>query len=316
MIFGFEKRFVFPATLGFPLILLLLLLLLFSFSLSGCVSATSREELAREYYNLGNAYFEIGEFKKAIGYYEKAYNYDSSLKSTSYNLALSYIKTNDLEAAIGTLKNLLEGDPENLKVLEALAYAYHLDGNDESAVTILDRILEISPENTDALNNKGIILWDSKDYAGAEENFRKILKYDPEDTDTKFNLGKLLIEAGQIEEGLSFLEDYAQARPDDWEVFMLLGHTYEKLEMYEKSLEAFNLATSIKKDTAEAWFESAKILLTKVEDPDKGLVHLKEALNLGFKDLDKLRGLLKSEDLMEKDKVKELLEEKGIRIKE
>ena len=132
----------------------------------GCVSTIGREELAREYYNLGNAYFEIGKFQKAISYYRKAFGYDNTLKSSSYNLALAYIKTGELQKAIDILKNLLEEDPENLKVLEALSYAYHLNGDDESSITVLDQILRLSPENTDALNNKGIILWNGKDSDG------------------------------------------------------------------------------------------------------------------------------------------------------
>ena len=60
--------------------------------LSACVSQAAREELAQEYYNLGNAFYEIRSYDRAIDYYTLAISHDPGLLNAHYNLSLALIK--------------------------------------------------------------------------------------------------------------------------------------------------------------------------------------------------------------------------------
>ncbi len=295
-----------------PGVLVLFVTLLFN----SCVTTTSIEEISSEYYNIGNAYFKLGEYGKAIKYYEKAYRLNPKLSQSEYNLSLAYIKVGRFSDADKILTGLLKRDPTNIKVLNAIAYSFYLRGDDANALKMFKRILQEYPESRDARNNIAIIYWKEGKIDSAVSEFKLILKYYPGDVNTKFNLGKILIENKKYKEGIKYMEDYAELKPDDAEAFVILGYGYEGIEDYKKALNAFDYAVSVNDKLREAWFESAFILLTKVEDPEKGKADLRRALELGFNNEKKLHLLLNAKNLMDREEILKILKDNGISLKD
>ncbi len=295
---------------GLWLALLLCLVLI----LVSCVTTGSIEEISSEYYNIGNAYFKLGEYAKAVKYYEKAYRLNPRLSESRYNLSLAYMKIGKFSNAEKILTELLEKDPKNVKVLNALAYDYYLKGDDAKSLEMFGRILKEYPESRDARNNIAIIYWKEGKTERAVSEFKKILDYYPNDLVTKFNLGKILIENERYREGLKYMADYVELKPDDAEAFVIMGYGYEGIEDYKKALDAFSYALSVNDKLKVAWFESAFILLTKVEDPERGKADLKRALDLGFNDRDKLRSLLGAKDLVDREEIVKLIKESGVKL--
>ncbi len=291
-----------------------LLSLLVMFNLGSCVTYNSVENISSEYYNIGNGFFELGNYSKAIYYYEKAYKLNPKLSNSRYNLALSYSRVGRFDDAKKVLNDLLVQDPKNLKILKALAYNYYLKGDEDKTVEFLNRILEEYPEDRDALNNLGVIYWKRGEIDNAITEFKKLLEYYPGDEDTKFNLGKVLIENEKFDEGLKYIEDYAELKPDDYEAFVVMGYAYEGLRDYKRALDSFSYALSLNDKLKGVWFESAFILLTKVEDPERGKTSLERAIELGFNDKKKLNSLLASEELIDKEGVIEILKDKNIKL--
>ncbi len=292
------------------------LLLGLVFVLSSCVTTSSIEEISSEYYNIGNAYFKLGDYAKAIKYYEKAYRLNPELSESRYNLSLAYMKVGRFSAAEKILEVLLEKDPSNIKILNALAYNFYLKGDDAESLKIFEKILEEYPESRDARNNVAIIYWKEGKVEKAIREFKILLRYYPDDLITKFNLGKILIENKMYKEGVQYIQDYAELKPDDYEAFLVMGYGYEGMENYKKALDAFSYAISVNNKLKTAWFESAFILLTKVEDPERGKADLKRALELGFKDRKKLMLLLNAKNLMDREDVLKLLKDNGIELGE
>ena len=283
--------------------------------LSGCVTGISSSDLAGEYFNIGNAYFDLKKYDKAVFYYKEAYKLDNTLLKARFNIALSYIALNRNDTADNILTELLEKDSANVKILASLAYSYHMEGKDEEALSELNKILTISPENTDARNNMAVILWKLDRKTEAAEEFKKLLKYAPDDIGTEYNLGKILTEEGKIDEALKYLDNYIQVKPEDYKALNTAAEAYTGLEDYSKALKAYSTSLSINDKQAEIWFKRAYILLTKVEDPDKGLTYLRQSLELGYRNDKKFAELLNADDLMEKDKVKDLFKGLNIRVK-
>jgi tetratricopeptide (TPR) repeat protein len=287
--------------------LIFLILLLVS-----CVTGVTPKDLAVDYYNLGNAYFNIQKYEEAIIFYERAIELDQELLKAQFNLAHSLIKTNQISEALERLILLQEKDPDNLSIKELIAYCHHLLGDDEKALEIYSDILNISPGNIHALYNKAIILWKMEDFDEAEEYFRQVLQFMPDDTDTLFSLGQLLFEIEKKEEAIEYIEQYLQLKPEDIKASKLLATVYTQLEKYYKVLEIYDEIITIDDTQAEVWFEKARILLTKIEDPEKGLTSLQQAIDLEFNDKEKTKQLLEDPDLLEKETVEELLKENNL----
>ncbi|MBN1798025.1 MAG: tetratricopeptide repeat protein [Spirochaetales bacterium] len=279
--------------------------------LCGCETVVTGKELAQEYYNLGNAYYDIEKYEDAVFFYNKAIELDNTLFSAQFNLAFSYVKLGDSEKAITILNVILEKDPHNVDTLKLLGYACHMLGDEEQALVAYDNILAIAPEHKDALNNKAVIYWKLKKYEEAEAAFRMLLKTNPADFEALYNLGDLLFEMKKYEDAAFFIEQCIEAKPEDTKAYLKLASVYMALEKYYKVLDAYEGALAVDKKLKEAWFFKAALLLTKVQDPDKGLTYLAQALELGYNDKNEIRKLLSDPALLEKDDVYKLFREKG-----
>ena len=279
---------------------------------AGCLSSSISSDLAVEYYNIGYAQYEMGQHAAAVRMFREAIRLDPALMKARFNLALALIKQGSYSEADPVLEQLLEQDPRNTSVLEVLYYSYHIQGEDDRALAVIGDLLEIAPENSDARYNRALILWklDRKEEAQAE--FRRLLEESPDDLEAVYNLGTILVELGRSEEAASYLEEYLQTRPDDVQANLSLARAYAALKEYYRALDAYAIVIALEAKSQEAWFEKAQILLTKVEDPEKGLEALRQALDLGFRDTELSSQLLAFPDLIDRENVEELLGKRGL----
>ena len=264
-----------------------------AFAASSCVSSVSGQDLAKEYYNLGNAYFAIKRYKDAIEFYQKSLDYEAGAAKASFNMATSYIALGNNDKAVAILTALLAKDPRNTELYSLMAYAMHVQGKDDEAVADYQKILEIQPEDRDALYNLGIIAWRKKDFDKAEGYFRSLLKVSPADPKALFGLGSILLDQGKAQDAVGFLNQYLETKPEDTSAYLVLAGAYTALKQYLKALDTYEKAIALDKTLKDAWFNRAYLLLTKAQDPDRGTVSLEQALDLGFNDMTAITNLVK-----------------------
>ncbi len=286
--------------------------ILFLSVLWGCAS-NARHNLAVEYYNLGNAYYKIKDFGKAIEFFQKSIEQDPELLHAHYNLSLALIQQGRGAEANEALAEILKKDPDNTAVLQIIGYSLYVQGKGEEALEIFDRILELQKNDLNALYNRAIVLWQLNKKLEAERSFRELLALvsaDNEDLypDTLFNLGKLLLEIGNQDEAVKFLEEYVEWRSDDIEGLGILAKAYREEESYAKALRTYERILSLNEKQPDIWMDKAEILLTKVEDPLLGLEAVDQAITLGFSDKKRLKNLLEDPGLVEKEALKGVLE--------
>jgi tetratricopeptide (TPR) repeat protein len=282
-----------------------LLALVMALLMAACVTSQSGKQIASDYYNIGNAFFDLGQYEKAITYYQDALRVDPGMVKADYNLALTLVRMKRTDEAITILKRLLTSDQKNTTLMAALGWAYHQQGKDQEALNQYEAILVISPADQNALYNSGIILWKMKKKEDALDRFRKVLAIAPDDTDALFAAGSLLLSLDQPKESADMLSRYVEKKPDDIDAWYLIAGGAERLQKYSRALEAYDKIIAIDAKQANAWFGEARLLLTVVEDPQKGLDALDKALTHGFKDKDAVKALLSSPQLLEKSKVEE-----------
>lgn len=280
--------------------------------LASCATNTQSRDLAVEYYNLGNAYFELSQMEKAVSAYRTALRQDPGNAKVSYNLALALVKSGRSDEAATVLEAVLSGDPANVETLEALAWSKSAAGADEEAIGVYNRILAVSPENGNAWYNLGVLQWKAGMKEDAAASFRTLLRYHPDDLPGMYNLGEILLAMDQAEEAAEFLSRYGQKKPEDAGASLLLALCQESLENYRRALELYEFILGVDGKNAKAFFGRARLLLTEIEDPDKGLSSLKQALDLGFADQAAIKALVESSLLLERDTVEKLLVDKKL----
>lgn len=314
---------------------------------SSCQSNISRENLALEYFNLGNAYFAIEKYKEAADYYTKAYSLNPQINKIGYNLARALLENRDPQKALEIIYSLLETDPENIPLLKLEAYANYLLKNDKRALLIYEKILGMVERDYDALYNSALILkqqeedaakkaaankkkTDKTDAGNKEENkesaaYKRLLKlYEivKEDSSVKLNsklLGNLLFFAkkeNDIDKQIDFLSEYVKVQPKDRQKKLDLAALYVKKEDYIKAVEVYQTISEADKKAnkkePDIFFDMAVIYLTAMEDFQRGKEALTTAFDYGYKNKSELQKLLKREDLYKSSQVKALVDEYGL----
>lgn len=289
-----------------------LLLALGALMLTGCVTSRRDRDMASEFYDLGNAYVELGKYEKAITEFQAALKIDPGFVKADYNLALAYAHSKRPDEAIAILKKLLAADPQNTQVLSALGWAYHLAGREEEALSQYSTVIGLSPADLNALYNSGIILWKLKRLQEAMEKFNALLSKAPDDTDALYAAGSLLLSLDDAASSGDMLSRYLQKKPADTEGWYLLAAGAERQKKYTRALEAYDTIVAIDPAQGDAWFGETRLLLTVVEDPQRGLDALGKAIGAGFKDAKAVKALLDSPGLLEREKVEEALKNHGL----
>ncbi len=281
-------------------------------ALLGCVTVSKRPDLAVEYYNLGNSYFKLQQYEQAARTYRKALELDPALNRARFNLVLTLNKLGQPREAQQMLESLLRKDPENQGMLELLAWTLHLQGRSAEALDILSRLLALAPDNATALYNQGALLMETGEPAAAIGAFTRLLKVSPEDKRAMLNLGRLYLQTDQPEPAARVLGEYLQVDPAAVEAHLLLASAFERLKRFDAALQAYSDALSYKENLPEAWFGRAALLLTEVQDPERGLTALTQALEFGFKDTNRIGELLDRRDLLDRERVEALLAGKSL----
>jgi tetratricopeptide (TPR) repeat protein len=288
------------------------LLLVSALILGGCVTSKRDHEIASEFYDLGNAYVELGKYDKAIAEFQAALKIDPGFVKADYNLALAYAHAKRTDDAIAILKKLLMADPENTQVLSALGWAYHLAARDTDALVQYTTVVRLSPADLNALYNAGIILWKLKRPQEAMEKFNDLLARAPDDTDALYAAGSLLLSLDDAAGSADMISRYLDKKPADNEGWYLLAAAAERQKKYTQALAAYDKIIALDSAQGDAWFGETRLLLTVVEDPQRGLEALAKALGAGFKDPKAVQALLDAPGLLERDKVEAALKDKGL----
>lgn len=111
------------------------------------------DNIAAEYFNIGEEYYKLENYKKAIEYFSKIENMETYSLSVKYKLALCYVKNSEWDNAIDCFKELLKYDPTNVSLKSSLAYTYAKDLKLAEASKIYEEIIQENEYDSIALKN-------------------------------------------------------------------------------------------------------------------------------------------------------------------
>jgi tetratricopeptide (TPR) repeat protein len=242
-------------------------------SLSGCNRLAARDQL-----NKGVDAYKSARYEEAIGHFQKATELDPSLP-----MAKSYLAT-------ALAQNVVPGldTPENLKTAQ-------------QAISMFQEVLAKDPKDVNSLKQIAGIYFSIKKFPEAKEWQKKVLEVDPKDPEAAYTIGvinwtlahentlKNLVPAGVnddgegnvkapkkvmqdiqqlnaplVEEGLQYLNQAVQNRPNYDDAMAYLNLTYRR-----KADVDYGNAEAVKDDVAKAKEWSAKAMGTRKENEAK-----------------------------------------------
>ncbi len=168
------------------------------------------------------------------------------------------------DEALRLLERYITDEPEDLPVLAQYADGLLARDRHADATAVFARILDSHPNHVPALNN---LAWLNRegDPKKALEYARRAFELAPEDPYVLDTLGMLLIDRGELEEGLGMVQDAAKQRPGDPE-FQL--HLAQALAQNNRPSQARSVLTQLLEDNPDsAQATHAKALLTGLLSP-------------------------------------------------
>ncbi|MEL3905416.1 MAG: hypothetical protein P1P65_00050 [Treponema sp.] len=137
--------------------------------LTAAVNAKGRidEDLAKEYFEIGQAYTEISKYDKAILFYLKAAKNPAHRNAAEYNLARVYGLQGDWKRARPILERQYQEAPGNMLILKAFAYSLAATGDEVRACEMYKTMYESDLENPESALNYARILIFAKKYEEA-----------------------------------------------------------------------------------------------------------------------------------------------------
>lgn len=279
--------------------------------LSGCASLPSRK-LAQEWYDIGNAWLDKSEWKKAGEAYSRALALDPSFAGASFNLVRALTEAGDYDGALRAIAALELRDPGNVRVLSARGYALYKKGDAKAALEAYRAVLSRDEYSADALYNVALLEMESGDSAAAVADLGKLAQNSPEDTNVLAALAKASDAAGDSEGAIAAYEKLKTLGKADATAYEKLGLAYDKARRFTDAMDAFEAAVKADPKRALSWFSLARLRLVVAGNGEQGLAALKSALDSGFSDKDAATALLDEPDLVEREKVVEMLKAKGL----
>ena len=283
------------------------ILVLFLLFATGCRTSPSISELADVYYNLGNAYSELGRSADARAAYRRAFVLEPDLIKAAYSLGKVDIEAGKYDEGIDIFSTLLKKDKGNAVVKEALAWGYYKKGDKKKSLEWYKDIISSDAYNKNALHNICVLLTSEDNYTAAYPYLKQLDEFVPGDFFTEKQLGIAESKLG-LSSGAVWFEKAEKEKPGDKDILNLLAEAYVTDKNYSKALETYDLLLT-KGKSPEILFDKAFVLLTKVEDYDRGLKVLREALSGGFNNEKKLKKLRDYPDLLYRDRIMKVLDE-------
>ncbi len=186
--------------------------------MTACISTTTgppepdpdKEDVARQYYELGARYYKSGNYDLARDRLERSLEFNPKLAIAHSVLALTYQALDIPRLAEQHFESAVRAEPGNMNVRNTYAVFLCQQREFDKALKQFERVIKI-PENDNReqmLTNAGVCMTQKPDLEVAEQYFRRALTEKP-------NYGEALLQMAllkrQTEEGLSaraFLQRY------------------------------------------------------------------------------------------------------------
>lgn len=219
-------------------------------------------------------YFDVEEVEALVDYYLDKTNYRKAKFAVNHGLSLFpdmsalllkkahvYAATEESDKALDILQFLEAAEPTNTEMLLFKAVVHRKLNDHEGTRACLLRALKVSPENRDQIFlDLAYEQQIANDYKGAIESIKESLTINPDYEAGLFELSYCYEMANEIELGIEFFQKYLDQFPYNFVAWYNIAMCYDKIGLYEKSIEAVDFCTAIRGDFIGGYILKGNVL--------------------------------------------------------
>jgi putative PEP-CTERM system TPR-repeat lipoprotein len=187
----------------------------------------------------GELLLRSGKASEAAAKYEQALRIEDSPRLAARTFQVR--KVAGLPDATQPLTRHLEKNPLNTEVRTFLAQAYQVEGDNQSAIKEYETVLNTAPENHVALNNLAWTYFEVDDPRAAD-TAKRAYEVAPDDGSVIDTLGWILLQKGELDEGVRLLQKAAATSTDNLDIRY---HLAVGLAKQGKNAEAIGILESV-----------------------------------------------------------------------
>lgn len=225
--------------------------------------------------NKGHYFFESDELEEIFDYYYHQGHIEQAAQVVEFGIlqnpysALFYVKRAQIsmahgrfEEALGHLNQAEIFEPTNYELYLIRGSIYDLTGNPKEAVKHLKTAEGYAEDQVEVVYNAlaGVFInW--KKYNSAIYYLQLVLNLIPDHTEALYDICFCYHQLEDIDAGVVFFKDYIEKEPFSDVAWYNLATLFNKSELYEKALEAFDYALLINDKNSLAWFNKANTFI-------------------------------------------------------
>ncbi|MBN1274425.1 MAG: tetratricopeptide repeat protein [Candidatus Aminicenantes bacterium] len=205
---------------------------------------------------IGNAYQELEEWSNAAQAYGRYLETKPKDKrEILLNQGYCYMQIEQYEQAARAFEGARELDPKDEKVYFQLAQAYEKAGQLENAAQTLEIMAKMDPDQAERYYNLIIRLFD---VAGQSDKgipyAEKLVELKPNNESGYYNLGLMYQKVNKYEKAVEAFKKATKIKPDFEMAYTMMGVCYNSMKQYSNSNEAFGQVLKTSPDNVDAWF--------------------------------------------------------------
>jgi Tfp pilus assembly protein PilF len=231
-----------------------------------------KPEVSQFHFAKGQVYELKGDKYSAISGYEAALNYKSHFPDCWKKLAFLYAEYNRPDKAAQMLRYLTDYQPDSLQYELWLADAYLADDKPLLALERLNYFEKNGATSNETLRIRGLTYFTQGNYRDALTYLDQYVQKNPENFQAQKYLGIAAIKSNSLEKGISHLNQALRINPDDPEIYLYRARYFIYLDKIDTATEQYNLALKIDDQSSLVLLEVSKFYLTEGDTIQAGLL--------------------------------------------
>lgn len=167
--------------------------------------------------------FRVGDYAHALPYVQRAVSRDPKLPIAQFMLGDCYFKLGDNAHAAEALRRGLALEPSSADAHCELCNALLLLNKKGEALVSCLRAVQLAPREADKLTSLGTVEAAIGDNAAALRAFRTAVELNPKGVNENYLYARALLQDGQIDAAIPYLERAQKLKPTDREIATILA---------------------------------------------------------------------------------------------
>ena len=228
----------------------LILVFLVSFLAVSLISCgKSKEQQAKEFFNLGITYYKQNKTPEAVISFKNAIQLNPEFVEARYQLALCYKSQAKFQGAQNELETAFKLSPKNTTVKLELASVYQITNNADKAIKLAKEVTETKPLYAEGYLVLAESYLANKNPDKALENINVALKLKPELKKAPIVKASILLSQNKPNEAIQVLKKVSESETKNADVHIQMGQIYSKLKKYDKAEKEFKTALAMEPDS-------------------------------------------------------------------